>query len=257
MLLICGYYVSRYLETLYVKFYKKPYFIHFYVPIKKLPTKFKSFLKTNKLYNQLDKKRKKYFEHRVVRFLETTKFVSREDLVISDEMRMEITMSVIQLTFGMRNYLLDYVNTIILYPSSYFSILNQTENKGEFNPRSKVLVLSWEHFQSGNLHEEDGVNLGIHEVTHAIHYNAIKSNDISAEIFYDTFLELEKYLGSEDVRNKVLETNVLRDYAFTDKFEFIAVLVEVFMESPKELKENLPIIYSYVQQMLNFRYFED
>lgn len=257
MLLICGYYVSRYLETLYVKFYKKPYFIHFYVPIKKLPTKLKSFLKTNKLYNQLDKKRKKYFEHRVVRFLETTKFVGREDLVISDEMRMEITMSVIQLTFGMRNYLLDYVNTIILYPSSYFSILNQTENKGEFNPRSKVLVLSWEHFQSGNLHEEDGVNLGIHEVTHAIHYNAIKSNDISAEIFYDTFLELEKYLASSDVRNKVLETNVLRDYAFTDKFEFIAVLVEVFMESPKDLKENLPTIYSYVQQMLNFRYFED
>lgn len=212
---------------------------------------------TNRLYNELDKKKKKYFEHRVVKFLENTKFVGRQELEVTDEMRMQITMTVIQLTFGMRNYLLDYVDTIILYPSSYFSILNQTENKGEFNPRSKVLVLSWEHFQKGNLHEEDGVNLGIHEITHAIHYNAIKSNDISSEIFYDTFLELEKYLGSSDVRNQIVATNILRDYAFTDKFEFIAVLVEVFMESPKELKTNLPVIYSYVQQMLNFRYFEE
>lgn len=256
MLLICGYYISRYLETLYVKMFKKPYFVHFYVPLKKLPKRLKPLLASNRLYSKLDKKKRSYFEHRVVKFLENTKFVGREELEVTEEMRMQITMTFIQLTFGMRNYLLDYVETIILYPSSYFSILNQTENKGEFNPRSKALVLSWEHFLKGNS-KDDGINLGVHEITHAIHYNAIKSNDISSEIFYDTFLELEKYLGSEKVRNQVVATNMLREYAFTDKFEFIAVLVEVFMESPIELKEKLPVVYSYVQQMLNFSYFDD
>ncbi|WP_299441500.1 zinc-dependent peptidase [uncultured Aquimarina sp.] len=253
---ICLYYVSRYLETVYAKIHKKPFFVHFYLAPKKLPIYLISFLNTNTLYNQLDKRRKRYFEHRVVRFLEMTKFVGREGLIVDDDKRMQITMMVIQLTFGMRNYLLEYVETIILYPSSYYSILNKTENNGEFNPRSKALVLSWEHFSIGNLHQEDGVNLGIHEITHAIHYCSLKSNNISSEIFHDTFLELEKHLSSVELRNRIIESKILREYAFTDKFEFIAVLVEVFMESPEKLKGQFPDIYTYVSRMLNFKYFK-
>ncbi|MDH7445137.1 zinc-dependent peptidase [Aquimarina sp. 2201CG14-23] len=253
---ICIYYVSKYLETVYARMYQKPFFVHFYLFLKKIPPNLKPFLKTNSLYNQLDKRKKRYFEHRVVKFLETTKFVGREGLVVDDYKRMQVTMMVIQLTFGMRNYLLEYVETIILYPSSYYSILNKTQNNGEFNPRSKALVLSWEHFNIGNLHQEDGVNLGIHEITHAIHYCSLKSNNISSEIFHDTFLELEQHLSSVELRNKIIESKVLREYAFTDKFEFIAVLVEVFMESPEKLKKQFPDIYSYVSRMLNFRYFE-
>jgi len=253
---ICVYYVSRYLETVYARFYKKPFFVHFYPVPKKLPSHLKPFLKTNALYLQLDTRKKRYFEHRTVRFLESVKFVGREGFVIDDDKRMQITMMVVQLTFGMRNYLLKYVDTIILYPSTYYSILNKTENNGEFNPRSRALVLSWEHFNLGNLHQEDGKNLGIHEITHAIHYCAMKCNDISSEIFHDTLLELEKYLSSAKIRTKIVEANILREYAFTDKFEFIAVLVEVFMESPEKLREQFPDIYEYVSRMLNFSYFE-
>lgn len=253
---VCIYYVSKYLETVYVKFYKKPFFVHFYPIQKKLSDNLQSFLDTNDLYQKLDQKRKGYFEHRVAKFLDTTDFVAREGLILDDHKRMQVTMMVIQLTFGMRNYLLEYVETIILYPSSYYSILNKTENKGEFNPRSKVLVLSWEHFDRSNSLKDDGVNLGIHEITHAIHYNALKSNNISSEIFYDTFLELEKYLSSAEIRKEIVETKILREYAYTDKFEFIAVLVEVFMETPEKLKKQFPDIYGYVGQMLNFRYFE-
>jgi len=253
---ICLYYVSRYLETVYVKFYGKPFFVHFYPVPKKLPNSITPILETNTFYRQLDKRKKRYFNHRVVRFLEATKFVGREGFIVDEDVRMQITMMVIQLTFGMRNYLLEYVDTIILYPSSYYSILNKTENNGEFNPRSKALVLSWEHFNKGNLHQEDGVNLGIHEITHAIHYCSLKSNNISSEIFHDTFLELEKHLSSVELRNRIIETKILREYAFTDKFEFIAVLVEVFMESPEKLKKQFPDIYNYVSRMLNFTYFE-
>ena len=257
ILSICIYYVLRYLETVYVRHHKKPYYIHFYPSIKKLPSHLYSFLKEHDFYKKLDKKRKKYFAHRTARFLEEVNFVGRDGLVIDDFMKMQITMMVIQLTFGMRHYLLEYLNTIVLYPTSFYSILNKTENIGEFNPRSKALALSWKDFQKGNLHQDQGKSLGIHEITHAIHYNSIKNSDISSEIFYDTFLSLERYLGSSEVRRKIVDTKILRDYAYTDKFEFIAVLVEVFMETPGELKEKLPDIYSYVVQMLNFRYFEE
>jgi len=253
---ICVYYVLRYLESIYVQRYKKPYFIHFYPSIKKLPQSLKPFLEEHDFYKILDKKKQQFFEHRTARFLEETTFVSREGLVIDDFIRMQITIMVTQLTFGMRHYLIEYLNTVILYPSSFYSILNQTENIGEFSPRSKSIALSWKHFQKGNLHQDKGKSLGIHEITHAIHHNSIRNNNISCEIFYDTFLLLEKYLGSEEIRKKIVETKILRDYAYTDKFEFIAVLVEVFMESPRELKNQFPGIYEYVGQMLNFKYFE-
>ncbi len=254
---ICVYYILRYLESVYVKYYKKPYFIHFYPAIKRLPAHLQSFIEENDFYNRLDKKRKRYFAHRTVVFLDDINFVGREGLVVDNFIRMQITMMVIQLTFGMRHYILEYLNTIIVYPASFYSILNQTENIGEFNPRSKALALSWKDFQKGNLHQDKGKSLGIHELTHAIHYNSIKNSDISSEIFYDTFLLLEKYLGSPEVRERIVAANILRDYAYTDKFEFIAVLVEVFMESPEELKSKFPEIYTYVMQMLNFRYFEE
>ncbi len=254
---ICIYYVLRYLESVYVKYKKKPYFIHLYFTPKKLPQHLQAFLDENDFYTTLDKKRKRYFVHRTVRFLENTHFVGREGLVVDDFMRMQVTIMVTQLTFGMRHYLLEYLNTIVLYPTSFYSILNKTENIGEFNPISKALALSWKDFQKGNLHLDKGKSLGVHEITHAIHYNSIKNNNISCEIFYDTFLLLEKYLGAEEIRKKIVDSKILRDYAYTDKFEFIAVLVEVFMESPKELKKQFPEIYYYVVQMFNFRYFED
>ncbi|MBP2833672.1 zinc-dependent peptidase [Aquimarina sp. U1-2] len=253
---ICIYYVLRYLESIYVKYYQKPYYIHFYPNLKILPRNLQVFVQDNDFYNQLDARRKQYFAHRTAKFIENTNFVGREGLVVDDFMRMQIAMMVIQLTFGMRHYLLEYLHTIIVYPSSFYSILNQTENIGEFNPRSKALALSWKDFQKGNLHQDSGKSLGIHEITHAIHYNSIRNNDISSEIFYDTFLQLEQYLGSAEIRKKIVDTKILREYAYTDKFEFIAVLVEVFMESPQELKEKFPKIYTYVMRMLNFRYFE-
>ncbi len=254
---ICVYYVLRYMESVYVKHKDKPYYIHFYPKLRKLPAGSKLFLEENDFYKALSKTKQKYFEHRCTRFLDEVTFVGREGLVVDEYMRMQITILFIQLTFGMRHYILEYLSAIIIYPKSFYSILNQTENIGEFNPRSKALALSWKHFQKGNEHKDDGRNLGIHEITHAIHYNSIKKNDISSEIFYDTFLQLEEYLGSAEVRKQIVEAKLLREYAFTDKFEFIAVLIEVFMETPKELKTKFPEIYEYVVRMLNFRYFED
>ncbi|UZO82532.1 zinc-dependent peptidase [Aquimarina sp. ERC-38] len=253
---ICIFFFLKYLEYLYVRYYKKPVFVHFYPIQKKIPKAYKNYLSENKFYVRLSKKEKRYFEHRLTKFLKATRFVGREGLLINDKKRVQVAAIVIQLTFGMRNYMLDYVETIILYPTSFYSILNKTKNNGEFNPRSRALALSWEHFNNGKWHPEEGVNLGIHEITHALHYDAMKSSNISSELFYDTFLELEQYLSSKKVRTDIVDTKILREYAYTDKFEFLAVLIEVFMETPEKLKKKLPVVYAYVVQMLNFRYFE-
>ncbi len=252
ILLICLYYILRFLETVYAKYYHKPYFVHLYVFQKKLTAQQKQPLLQFPFYQKLHKKEQKFFEHRIHCFLENTKIHGRDGFVVDEEVMVTIAMIAVMLTFGMRNYLLEYLQTILIYPTAYFSVMNQTQHKGEYNPRLKTLVLSWEDFVYGNQVDDDAVNLGIHELTHAIHYNSIKNNDISSELFYDTFLELEQYLGDEALREKLNSSNVLRDYAFTDKFEFVAVLIEVFIESPEKLKGDFPNVYVLVKRMLNF-----
>lgn len=95
--------------------------------------------------------------------------------------------------------------------------------------------------------------MGIHEFTHAIHLNSIKERDVSSTIFSDSFKELSKLLSvNEILRNKLMASNYFRKYALTNQFEFIAVIIENFIETPKEFKKEFPEIYSKVKQMLNF-----
>lgn len=250
---ICLYYIVRYLETIYVRLYKKPYFVHFYWETKKLSPSQKQFLSTNTFYNKLVPKRQRYFEHRICCFIEEIDFIGREGQIIDDGVKMQFSILYIKLTFGMRHYMLDYLNKIIIYPTTFYSVMNRTNNNGEFTPAFKSLVISWEHFLSG-ISVSDGVNLGIHEITHAIHFNATQKSDISSEIFHDTFMELEAYLINIDIQKKIVESKLLREYAYRDQFEFIAVLIEVFIESPTELKIQFPKLYGLVKQMLNYRF---
>ncbi len=244
----------QFTEVIFVKYYKRPLIVHWYTRLQEMPKSMEQYLLgTVPFYIQLDSRHKKYFRHRVMVFIQETTIEGREGFVVDDSIRIAIAALAIQMTFGMRAYILPYLNTIIIYPSSFYSILNQEEHRGEFNPRLKTIVLSWEHFLQGNA-VKDGVNLGIHELTHVIHFGSIKSNDISSEIFYDTFLSLEGYLGDTVIREQLVAANILRPYAYTDKFEFVAVLVEVFMESPEKLRSLFPELYQLVKQMLNYRY---
>jgi len=254
ILLICSYYILRFLETLYTKYYKRPYFVHWYLFVKEISPKQKQILNEFPFYQKLQKREQKYFEHRIYRFLENTNIHGREGFQVIEDVEVSIAMVAVMLTFGMRNYLLEHLQTLLVYPKAYFSVMNQAEHKGEYNPRLKTLVLSWEDFVDGNQVDDDAINLGIHEFTHAVHYNAIKNSDISSELFYDTFLILEEYLSDELLRTRLNSSNVLREYAFTDKFEFVAVLIEVFIESPQKLKNGFPRVYELVRQMLNFRF---
>jgi len=253
IVLICLYYILRYMETIWAQYYKRPFFVHFYLFQKKINNDQRAILATFPFYQKLSLKEKGYFEHRAYCFLKEIAIYGRAGQVINDSIRIKIAMKAVMLTFGMRNYLLEYLKTIIVYPTAFYSRINDAHHIGEYNPMVKSLVFSWKDFVSGNA-TNDGVNLAIHELTHAVHYNAIKNNDISSEIFYDTFLILEQHLNVVELRNRLSDSNLLRAYAFTDKFEFVAVLIEVFIESPKRLKLEFPEIYKLLRQMLNFRF---
>ena len=244
----------RMIEVAYVVKYRKPFYIHFYPFLKTLNKCQRQILIDNfPFYNNLASKQKAYFEHRVACFIKDKDFIGRDGLVITDDIMILISATAVMLTFGFRDFYIALISKIVVYPNKFYSNTNKAYHKGEFNPKFQTLVLSWEDFKQGFDIENDNLNLGIHEFTHAIHLNSIKERDISSTIFSDSFAELSKLLAEEeDLRNRLMASKYFRRYAFTNQFEFLAVAIENFIETPQDFKSEFPEIYGKVRQMLNF-----
>ncbi|MBP93835.1 MAG: hypothetical protein CMC55_06945 [Flavobacteriaceae bacterium] len=244
------------IDTGYVLIKRKPLYRYLIPPYKKLSSSQQQLLESQfRFYQRLSKREKRVFHHRLVCFIKSKQFVGRDNLGITDEMIVMTSATAIMLTFGFRDYSLKMIKRIIIYPSAFYSETNETHHKGEYNPRLQALVLSWEHFVEGYSVSNDNLNLGIHEFAHAIHFNSLRNRDVSSTIFADTFKELSAFLSEEtQLRQKLLASGYLRDYAYTNAFEFVAVVIETFIETPAEFRSQFPKVYAKTKQMLNFHF---
>ncbi len=250
------YYGFKMFEMAYVIRNKKPLFVHAYLKLKKLPVGQRAILETQFIfYTKLSAKEQTYFEHRVVSFIKDKNFIGRSGLEMTDEVKVLISSTAVMLTFGFRDYYIGLIDKIFVYPDAFYSNTNRDYHKGEFNPKLKALVLSWYDFKQGYNIGDDNLNLGIHEFAHAIHFNSIKEKDVSSTLFRDSFNELTTLLSNnKSLRKELIESKYFRAYAFTNQFEFLAVLIEYFMETPLDFKNQFPSIYDKVKQMLNFNF---
>jgi len=249
-------FVLKMLEMGYVMRHKKPFFVHSPFFLKKLKPNQKFILEQQfKFYNKLTPKHKIYFEHRVASFIIDKHFIGRDNLHVTEEMKVLISATAVMLTFGFRDFYIGLINKIFIYPEEFYSNMNQDYHKGEFNPRLETLVLSWKDFKKGFEIEKDKLNLGIHEFAHAIHLNSMKERDVSSTIFSDSFKELTELLANtETLRKDLINSEYFREYAYTNQYEFLAVIIESFIESPEDFKTQFPEIYSKTKQMLNFNF---
>lgn len=248
-------YAFRMIEMGYVLKYKKPLYNHFYFRKRQLNKNQRSILKHQfSFYKKLNNREQLFFEHRLASFIKDKDFIGRDGFVITDEVKVLIASTAVMLTFGFRDFYISFISKIVIYPNKFYSNTNKKYHKGEFNPRLKALVLFGEDFKDGYSDEKDNLNLGIHEITHAIHLNSLKERDVSSIIFNDSFKELTKLLAENEVlRNQLISSNYFRGYAYSNKFEYLAVAIENFIETPKAFKAQFPIVYNMIKQMLNFR----
>ncbi|MBU3821921.1 zinc-dependent peptidase [Flavobacteriaceae bacterium XHP0103] len=248
------FFIVKMIDTAYVIKHKKPFFVHLYPFLRKLEKHQKTILTQKfRFYNRLTAKQRRYFEHRVASFIKDKDFIGRGGCIVTEEMKVLISATAVMLTFGFRDFYIGLISKIVIYPERFYSKTNEKYHKGEFNPKLETLVLSWEDFEQGFDVENDNLNLGIHEFTHAIHLNSIKERDISSTIFSDSFQELASMLSSQDdLRDRLVSSKYFRKYAFTNQFEFLAVAIENFIETPQDFKSEFPEVYGKVKQMLNF-----
>jgi hypothetical protein len=243
-------------ETVYVMVFNKPLYRHSFGILKKLPKYQKHILEQQfAFYKRLPEKEKRFFENRMVRFMADKEFVGRKGVIISEEMKVLISATAVMLTFGFRDFYIRSVKMIFIYPTEFYSETNNAYHKGEYNFKLKALVLSWAHFLEGYDIGNDNLNLGIHEFAHAIHFNCMQDKHISATIFSDAFYELHDLLANEEnLREHMITSGFFREYALTNPFEFVAVIIETFIETPLEFQSKFPDIYAKTKKMLNFNF---
>lgn len=249
-----GFFLFRVFENWYADRYDRPFFRHYWVYRKLKPTQLAILSDEFEFYSKLTPKQRLQFQHRLSRFLGDKKFIARGEFELTERMKVLIGAVGCMVSFGRKNYEYSLIDFILVYPEEFFSNLNQNFHKGEFNPRERALVLSWKHFEKGYKISNDKLNLGIHEFMHAMQLESKKSRDIDSNRFSKQFQNILKQLTDEEVRARLDETKFFRNYAFTNQYEFMAVLAEYFFEAPKELESHFPIIYKATQKLLNFRY---
>lgn len=247
-------YAFKMYEMTYVMRNKKPLYRHGLGRLRRLSENQQILLKQEFIFfRKLKPKEQPYFEHRVASFIKDKTFIGRDGLDVTDQMRVLISATAVMLTFGFRDFYIGMVGKIFIYPDQFYSNANGEFHKGEFNPKLGALVFSWKHFLEGYDIENDNLNLGIHEFAHAIHINSIKERDVSSTIFSDSFRELTDLLSNEkDLRERLIASEYFRDYAYTNQYEFIAVIIETFIETPDEFRSKFPQVYGKTRQMLNF-----
>ncbi len=220
------------------------YFFH-----KMKPSLKKVLEKSSDFYKQLDKNDKRKFEYRVSKFVKEHNFIGRKEVIITPVKEVVISSIAIMLTFKMRNYLYKYFKNIIIYPSNYLSLKTNQLHKGETNPKVKTIVFSWESFVEGIKIPDDNLNLGIHEFTHALYFSFLKQHHYEAKKFINNTKSILHFITDPIEKKRILASGYLRDYAFENKHEFLAVITENYFETPREFHKKLPQLFIAVNNL--------
>ncbi len=212
-----------------------------------LKGKYESFLtKNSPYYCSLNARSKTKFLMRLRDLLREKEFVGKNGFMITEEVRILISASIIQLTFGFDHYGFNYFNTFYIYPDVYYNRMLDQYHRGETNPKG-IVVLSWKHFETGFHDYTDKINLGLHEMAHALDLSR-RVNDV--DDFFEHYFKKWYSVSNSEFLMMQKRPSFLRPYASENFKEFFAVCVEHFFEAPAEFKKELPDIYTHLSILL-------
>ena len=203
-------------------------------------------------YRKLNQKHKSEFTRKLELILSTKEFVGRGGISeVSSEMEILIGATIVQVTFGWKRIRLPHFDKILIYPTSYYNTSLKSYHKGEVNPKLGVIVLSWKSFVEGLIDNSDGVNLGIHEIAHALQLeNQIRFNGESDFLDKKQWSEYKILAARELESLRSGRTSLMRNRAGNDEDEFFAVALETFFEKPSEFKSEIPDLYQVLVNLL-------
>jgi MtfA peptidase len=205
----------------------------------------------NSYYKNLSESNKEIFQIRTLIFLKTTKFDSEFGFLLNNKMKIIISSAFVQITFGLKPVTLSKFNNIFIAPKPYSYKNNKAVFKGDVNPYTKSINLSWPAVEKGFKISDDAVNLCIHEFGHSLIIENSKRSYLS-RIFKEKELNNWKiHAKNKLIKIRSKKNNVLRDYAGTNLMELFSVSLETFFEKPEYFSNGASDLYLSLCKLLN------
>ncbi len=203
-------------------------------------------------YARLSNKHKQEFCEKLEMILTTKEFIGRGGIhIVSQEMELLIGATIVMVTFGWKKIRLPHFKRILIYPNAYYSSISKTYHRGEVNPKLGIIVVSWNCFMEGISDEHDGVNLGVHEIAHALQLeNLIKSNSENNFLDPIAFKEYSELAKQELEKFSSNLSTFFRKAGGINEHEFFAVALENFFERPIEFFSYNPSLYAAIVRLL-------
>lgn len=202
-----------------------------------------------KYYTTLDAAYSQLFTKRSLQFISEKVISGAGGFVPDNRVKALIAASAVQLTLGLETWNLDYFEEIELHPSDFDNAERTLKFSGETNLQGHI-KLSWKSFLKGYEINDDNLNLGLHEFSHALGFNGLKSNDQDYFVhnYFNKWLTCA-FDAFSDIKNK--RDTIFRKYGGANINEFLSVCIEHYFESPEEIKEKYPLLYYVTGILLN------
>ena len=202
-------------------------------------------------YANLSDKLQSTFRLRLYHLLNILSFSSVELPNVTREMRAVIGSSIIQITFGLSNYLPTKFTNIVVKPHRYMYPGYGEPFLGHIDFDSATIYFSWQDVKDGYRYPNDAVNVALHEMAHVI-----EAEDGFDQIFNWFFKKIEWAKWAELAFEKmhIIRSGnhlFLKEYGGINMKEMFAVCIETFFEQPEEFKRTLPQIYNTLVDLLN------
>lgn len=207
------------------------------------------YLDTDRYVATLTERERHDFAARIRAFIEEKEWVGSRTTVTT-EMKVRIAAAAVQVTFGLEPLLLLNFRKIVVHPAAYYERRTGQMHKGGTAPMSGVVHLAWDHFVAGFADPGDAVNLGLHEMAHAIWFENRIHNGESGFLHHRDLAEWNRLATVEIAMINAGESRLFRRYAGTNEAEFFACAVEYFFEQAAAFKEKMPAEYAVMCRLL-------
>lgn len=224
----------------YCKVYEYKFF-KFWLYSKPLSEECQQILKEKfQYYKDLKQNDRREFRKRVHHFLINKRFVSSDEIEITEEMKVMIAATSIQILFGRESYYLSRFDTINI-TSMDVTNLNAIR-------KTKQIDICWNTFVSGYASMDDGYNPGLKIMAMALslEYQFSKTGIFNRHTFI-TFESLYKLQAQKYIQSG---KSIYNDYKQVDRDQYFAVAIEYFFERPEHFQANQPEMYLALSKLL-------
>ena len=117
-------------------------------------------------------------------------FKGRDGFEVSDEMMLLLAATMAQISLGLPAFIFPKFDRIVLFPKRFYSEIIQHDLKGLTIFKTGVVLISWPDYQQGYSEPTDKLNLGLHEMAHALFLDYFHSKHM--RIMYSNWLTVAK-----------------------------------------------------------------